>query len=215
MPDPTGPKKPSELAKQIAERLAVNESARKRRFSLRDSVVVGGLINGLVVLTVAVIIVAGIFVGVNWLLSLGDDDQPTAVETEEPSGDPGAFLVPGGPTTIPVEDEVAGVGDSTTTTLGGPFVSPTTTQPGPFVTFPPPTTTTTTTTLAATTTVPPPTTTPPTTQPPTTQATTTTSSTTTTSTSTTTTSTSTTTTTLPPTTTTSTLPPSSTSTSMP
>lgn len=133
MPPPTGPRRPSpdELAKQIAARLAETGEANSRRFSLSDSVLVGRLVSGTIVLSTAAVLVLGIFAGVDLLLddaSAGPTAEPPQVLSLEVTGEDDPDPTNGVPTTPNLGDLIGLFAENPAETTGLGLV--TTTIPG-------------------------------------------------------------------------------------
>ena len=133
-PDRRGRLSPDELARLVAEHLAENP-VRKKRFSVRNSVLVGRLISGAVALVTAALLVLGTFAGVNWVVG----GPAGALPGQDSGRDPTGVSSDREETTSTIAAEVLArslVND----VLGGRYAI-TSGSNGPFPALPPPVTT--------------------------------------------------------------------------
>ena len=130
MPPPTGPRRPSpeELAKQIAARLAETGESNSKRSSLRNSVLVGRLVSGTIVLSTAAVLVLGIFAGVDLLLDDASVESPQVLSLEVTPREDDPTTTNGVLTTQNLEDFIGLFAENPTETTGFGLV--TTTIPG-------------------------------------------------------------------------------------
>lgn len=172
---------PEDLAKKIAERLSESGAPKSDvTFSLRNSVLVGRLISGLIIVALAGGLAFAVTIGVNWFMGRSDAATGEIEAIYPEGGGEGGSDGVSTDTTDPFEVQGVVVPSSTTTTttLAGPFATPTTVAPSTRATLPPTTTTTTPPSTTATTvqsttssSTGPATTQPPSTSPPTTATT--------------------------------------------